>query len=307
MFGEVMGSMRSDALIRYGGAFSMSLSGSESNVAIGLARLGHRSAWAGKLGADDIGSFALRTMRGEGVDTRHVAIDRERQTGIMLIENRVAEISRVAYYRAGSAGSALGIDDLRGLLAESPRVLHVTGITPALSVSAAAATEWAIDAARQAGILVSFDVNHRSALWTREAASSVLSRIARRADIVFASGDELSLIAPGAPRRAAASLIAAGVGEVVSKRAGQGAVAWRGDDQFSVPARRVRVIDTIGAGDAFTAGYLSAWLDGLDIRRRLTRGAVLGAFAVSGAGDWEHLPTRDELSLLDVADGSTTR
>ena len=307
MFGEVMGSMRSNALIRYGGTFSMSLSGSESNVAIGLARLGHRSAWAGRLGADDIGSFALRTMRGEGVDTRHVAIDRERQTGIMLIENRVAEISRVAYYRAGSAGSALSTVDLRGLLADSPRVLHITGITPALSASAAAATEWAIDAARQAGILVSFDVNHRSALWTREAASSVLSRIARRADIVFASGDELSLIAPGAPRRAAASLIAAGVGEVVSKRAGQGAVAWRGDDQFSVPARRVRVIDTIGAGDAFTAGYLSAWLDGLDIGRRLARGAILGAFAVSGAGDWTHLPTRDELSLLDIADGSTTR
>ncbi|GAB3136904.1 sugar kinase [Marisediminicola antarctica] len=306
-FGETMGSLRAAGLIRMGGAMSMTLGGAESNVAIGLARLGHAVCWAGRLGADEVGDFALRTLRAEGVDTRLVARDADRTTGLLLIEKRIADISCVAYYRAGSAGSALDAGDLRHLFDQAPSVMHVTGITPALSPTAAAATLWAVDAARERGVTVSFDINFRGKLWGRDEAAGVLATIARKAQVVFASDDELSLVAPGGESAAVAELIDAGVTEVVVKRGALGATAWVDGLEASVPAHVVPVVDTIGAGDAFTAGYLSARLDGLGLEERLERGAVLGAFAVSAAGDWESLPTRDELELLAGTAGSTIR
>jgi 2-dehydro-3-deoxygluconokinase len=247
-------------------------------------------------------------LRAESVDTERVTLDTSRRTGLMLVEKRLPDIARVAYYRAGSAGSALGIPDLDGAFDASTRILHVTGITPALSPSAAEAALWAVRTAKELGVLVSFDVNYRAALWSREAASAVLTELARAADIVFASDDELSLVADGeTEEHAAQALIAAGVDQVVVKRGADGAIAWHGTQSTSVPARKVAAVDTIGAGDAFTAGYLSALLDGENVAARLDRGAVLGAFAVSAAGDWEASPTRRELSMLDHAPGSTLR
>lgn len=309
-FGETMGSIRAAGLLRHGGAMSMSLGGAESNVAIGLARLGHTVRWGGRLGADDVGAFALRTLRSEGVDTATVTIDDDRSTGLLLIERRVADLSRVAYYRAGSAGSAIEVADVRDSFDDTTRVLHLTGITPALSASAAEATLWAARRARQAGVLVSLDVNYRAALWSRDAAAGTLRALAALADVVFASDDELAMVSPdpaadetGAVR----SLLAGGAREVVVTRGGDGASAWTAEESVGCRARQVGVVDTIGAGDAFTAGYLSALLDGLPLADRLHRGAVLGAFAVSASGDWEALPRRDELGLLDHVSGATIR
>ncbi|MCU1637902.1 MAG: sugar kinase [Microbacteriaceae bacterium] len=307
-FGESMGSIRAAGLLRFGGTMNMTMGGAESNVAIGLARLGHAVRWVGRLGDDEVGEYVLRMLRAESVDTEQVTLDTARRTGLMLVEKRLPDIARVAYYRAGSAGSALGIPDLDGAFDASTRILHVTGITPALSPSAAEAALWAVRTAKELGVLVSFDVNYRAALWSREAASAVLTELARAADIVFASDDELSLVADGeTEEHAAQALIAAGVDQVVVKRGADGAIAWHGTQSTSVPARKVAAVDTIGAGDAFTAGYLSALLDGENVAARLDRGAVLGAFAVSAAGDWEASPTRRELSMLDHAPGSTLR
>lgn len=307
-FGESMGSIRAAGLLRFGGTMNMTMGGAESNVAIGLARLGHAVRWVGRLGDDEVGEYVLRMLRAESVDTERATLDTSRRTGLMLVEKRLPDIARVAYYRAGSAGSALGIPDLDGAFDASTRILHVTGITPALSPSAAEAALWAVRTAKELGVLVSFDVNYRAALWSREAASAVLTELARAADIVFASDDELSLVADGeTEEHAAQALIAAGVDQVVVKRGADGAIAWHGTQSTSVPARKVAAVDTIGAGDAFTAGYLSALLDGENVAARLDRGAVLGAFAVSAAGDWEASPTRRELSMLDHAPGSTLR
>ena len=313
-FGETMGSIRAAGLLRHGGAMSMSLGGAETNVAIGLARLGHAVRWGGRLGSDDVGAFALRTLRSEGVDTATVTLDPARATGLLLIERRVADISRVAYYRANSAGSAVAVSDVDGSFDASTRVLHLTGITPALSPSAAEATLWAARRARELGVLVSLDVNYRAALWARDAAAVTLRRLAALADVVFASDDELAMVAPGShvdshgnEQAAVHALLDAGAQQVVVTRGGDGASAWTVDETAVCPAREVRVVDTIGAGDAFTAGYLSALLDGLPLADRLDRGAVLGAFAVSASGDWESLPRRDELDLIDHVAGATIR
>lgn len=307
-FGEALGSIRAAGLLRHGGAMTMSLAGAESNVAIGLARLGHRVRWAGRVGADEVGSLVLRTLRAENVNTAAIRTDQQRPTGIMLVEKRVADLSRVAYYRAASAGSALQIADVRDAFTPSTRILHLTGITPALSLSAAEATLWAAREARRLGVLVSFDVNYRAALWSSQDARALLSEIAATADVIFASEEELHLIAAGQSEGSRVrALLAAGAREVVLTRGGDGASAHTSGSSVVDAARPVPVVDTIGAGDAFTAGYLSGLLDGLELRARLDRGSTLGAFAVSGAGDWESLPLRSELDLLDRAAGATLR
>ena len=307
--GETMVSLRTGTPLRLGGSMTMTMAGAESNVAIGLARLGHRVRWGGRVGADEVGAFILRTLRAESVAVDTVVADPERPTGLMLAERRVADISRVSYYRRGSAGSALAPADAVACLAETPRILHVTGITPALSESAAEALRTAVGLARASGTLVSVDVNYRSRLWTPARARPVLSALARGADIVIASEDELGLVVtdPLDESGAAAELAASGVSQLVIKRGARGATVWHDGRAHHAPAMTVTVLDTIGAGDAFTAGDLSGVLDGLRPPESLRRGTVTGAFAVAGLGDWEGLPTRDELSLLSGEAGSTVR
>ena len=308
--GETMASLRTGTPLRLGGAMTMTMAGAESNVAIGLARLGHTVRWGGRVGADEVGALILRTLRAESVAVDTVTVDADRPTGLMLAERRIADISRVSYYRAGSAGSALSEADAVACLAGQPRILHVTGITPALSGSAAQAVVTAVRLARSAGALVSVDVNYRSRLWTPGHARRVLSDLARSADIVIASEDELGLVVDGRAADeadAAAELAASGVSQLVIKRGAGGASVWHEGRAHHAPAIPVTVVDTIGAGDAFTAGYLSGLLDGLHPLDALHRGTVTGAFAVASLGDWEGLPDRDELSLLDSQAGSTLR
>jgi 2-dehydro-3-deoxygluconokinase len=339
-FGETMGSLRSTGLIRDGGRMDLSLAGAETNVAIGLARLGHSVRWVGRVGDDELGQLARRTLRAENVLADFVAEDHSRPTGLMLLEPRIADVSRVNYYRAGSAGSALSVQDLEPAFEAVPRLVHLTGITPALSTTAAEATLWAASRARSLGAVVSFDVNYRGKLWSREDARKVLGELAGLADIVIASEDELDLVSRSAPTgasqaaallgaghaadalpgadqpadalanaeaEAVASLAERGVAEVVIKRGARGATAWCDGRAYNVPAHPVRVLDTVGAGDAFTAGYLSALLDGGDVEAKLERAAVLGAFAVSRPGDWAGLPFREDLQLLQHEPGATLR
>ncbi|MEU1837697.1 sugar kinase [Micromonospora chersina] len=300
-FGEALVSLRSAGPLTAGGALTPHLAGAEANVAIGLARLGHRAAFAGRVSDDELGAFLLRQLRAEGVDVTHVLRDPERPAGLMFLERRTADLTRVLYQRAGSAGSALGVDDLRPALAAGARVLHLTGITPALSDRAREAAAWAAETAARAGTLVCLDVNHRAKLWSRDDARAVLTPLAGHASVVVASADELDLVGvPGADEETlAAGLLARGVSTVLVKLAGDGARAYTAEGRRDAAALPVTAVDTVGAGDAFTAGYLSGHLDGLDLAGRLRRAVTLGAFAVAGHGDWETLPRRDELSLLD--------
>ncbi|MFD1860254.1 sugar kinase [Aeromicrobium camelliae] len=300
--GETMTAVRCDGLLRLGGRASLSIAGAESNLAIAMARLGHRVAWSGRVGADESGELVRRTLAAEGVDASTVVRDPDAPTGLLVFEQRLPDLTRVEYHRRHSAGSRWCRDDVQAALDLRPRVVHVTGVTAALSESAREALTTLVDESRARGALVSFDVNFRSRLWSAADAAPVLASLARRADVVIASPDELDLVAdePG-------SLLQAGVREVVIKRGADGATVLTSDGEVSAPARRVRVVDSIGAGDAFGAGYLSALVDGGDVTERLRRGVVLGAFAVASSGDWEGLPTREELALIDVEEGQAIR
>lgn len=308
-FGETMAALRSAGPLRLGGAMNLSVAGAESNVAIGLARLGHRVRWIGRVGDDELGALILRTLRAENVDVSAAVVDHARPTGLILFERRLSDVTRVLYYRDGSAGSALEPEDVTPALAaltqrrERPGVLHLTGITPALGATAAAATRTGAQRAREAGCLVSFDVNFRARLWSAEQARAALRPLAPLASVVFASEPELALLAASPDSSAAAAaeeLTGRGVQAVVVKRGAEGATAYTAGGVCSVPARKVRVVDVIGADDAFVAGYLSGVLDDLDTAGCLGRGAAVSGFAVACEGDWEGLPARTELDLLNA-------
>jgi 2-dehydro-3-deoxygluconokinase len=318
-FGESMVSLRSAGPLSAGGSLAMHVAGAESNVAVGVARLGHRVGWAGVVGADPHGEFILRQLRSEGIRVHHRA-DASRGTGVMFLEQRTADVTRAFYYRAGSAGSTLSREDVDAAFRNGARVLHLTGITAALSREARRAVEYAAERAAGEGLDVSLDVNYRSKLWSRNEACAVLTPLARHASILIASDDELGLAcaadagtgiepcaADDAETAMAAELLDRGVREVVVKRGAAGAGVHTAAGRWETPAVPVTSIDTVGAGDAFTAGYLSALLDGEDVPGRLQRGALAGAFAVSTAGDWEGLPHRAELALLGATPSGTTQ
>jgi len=313
-FGESMVSLRSTGPLSAGGALAMHVAGAESNVAAAVARLGHTARWAGVVGEDPHGEFILRQLRAEGVQLQQRE-DPSRPTGVMFLEQRTADVTRAFYYRSGSAGSTLSREDADRALQQGARILHLTGITAALSPESRKAVEFAAERAAADGLVVSLDVNYRSKLWSRDDAREVLAPLVRHATILVASDDELALVAAppgtGEPETLesamAAQLLGLGVREVVVKRGAAGACVHTRDGRWEAPAVPVTSIDTVGAGDAFTAGYLSALLDGEDVAGRLQRGALMGAFAVSTAGDWEGLPRRAELALLGTTPSGTTQ
>ncbi|MFH8498774.1 sugar kinase [Streptomyces coeruleorubidus] len=306
-----MAALRAQGALRLGGSLGLSVAGAESNVAIGLARLGHRVCWAGRVGADELGALVLRTLRAEGIDTGHaVTDDTGRPTGLLLTEPRLGTLTRVSYYRTGSAGSAVSTAGVLPALAPGTRVLHLTGITPALGPSAAETALTAAATAHESGITVCLDVNYRSRLWSADQARTALRPLLAHVDLLIASEDELPLVLerPTADESEAAdSIVSAGVREVVVKRGARGATSFTADGASDCAARRVDAVDLVGAGDAFVAGYLSGLLDGADIPARLHRAVTTAAFAVATRGDWEGLPTRDELGLFDQPDGTTLR
>ncbi|GHC41023.1 sugar kinase [Streptomyces flavofungini] len=314
-FGESMVALRGDGPLKLGGTMAVSVAGAESNVAIGLARLGHTVRWTGAVGADEAGELVLRTLRAEGVDVSGAGRDAGAPTGLLLFEPRLPEVTRVHYYRAGSAGSRLGPDAVERAFGDGapPRVLHLSGITPALGARPRAACERALRLAREHSAQVCLDVNFRSRLWSREDAGAVLRDWVPYVDVLVASDDEVPLCLPPAEDASreladqAEVLLGLGVREVVVKLGSLGATAYTEGGELHCPARVVRAVDAVGAGDAFVAGYLSALLDGADVAGRLGRGVTTGAFAVASRGDWEGAPTRGELEMLEGGDGAVLR
>ncbi|MEE1754472.1 sugar kinase [Streptomyces sp. SP18CS02] len=286
-----------------GASLRLAFAGAEATVAIGVSRLGHRASWTGRVGADSSGTMILDGLRGEAVDVTRARVDDTAPTGLMLRERRTSDHTRVTYYRRGLAGARLAPEDIDAELVSHARVLHITGITPALGDAPRAAVRRAVELARAAGVTVSLDLNHRALLWSRQEASAELTELATLADIVFAGPDEAALVVPEAePAAMARALLRLGPREAVLKLGARGALAAAGDEVTVQGIVPVTLVDPIGAGDAFVAGYLAGLLDGAPVPGRLRLAATCGAFAVSAPGDWEGLPRRDELDLLDGED-----
>ncbi|RLU80897.1 carbohydrate kinase [Streptomyces griseocarneus] len=291
--------------------FERGIGGAESNVACVLAAAGHRAKWVGRVGADGFGAYVVAAVAAYGVDVSGVRRDAARPTGVYFrtAGERAAgpapvggPTAEVAYYRAGSAASAMSPVTVPPGSLGPARVLHLTGITPVLSPGCLDLTR-ALTRRRAGRSAVSFDVNYREPLW-RDAPEGpgVLLELARGCDIVFVGEDEAE--AAWGLRGAAAVREALPEPEVlVVKQGAAGATAYVGDGAVSVAAPRVDVVAPVGAGDAFAAGFLSGTLRGLPVEQRLRHGHLMAAAALTAPGDLAAPPSRalaDRLVALDA-------
>jgi 2-dehydro-3-deoxygluconokinase len=273
--------------------------GAETNVAIGLARLGLRVAWASRLGTDSMGRYLLGEMQREGVDCSHVVCDPAQRTGFQF-KGRVLDGSDppVEYHRKGSAASTMTPQDIDAPWLAESRHLHATGVFPAIAPNCLAAAHRTIAIAREAGRTVSFDPNLRPSLWPSEAVMrEEINALAARADWVLPGLEEGRLLTgEDTPRGIARWYRERGARLVAVKLGAEG--AWFETDGASghVPGFPVKtVVDTVGAGDGFAVGVISALLEGLGAEAAVRRGAWIGARAVQVLGDTEGLPTRAQL------------
>jgi 2-dehydro-3-deoxygluconokinase len=296
--GETMALMSSErpGPLRTQRGLALGIGGSESNVAIAASRLGVPTAWVGKVGDDELGELVLREIRGEAVHVQ-ASVDPERPTGLMVKERRAPGSSRVWYYRAGSAGSALTVADVDRGLVERARVLHISGISLGIDGPIAGTVRAAIEWARASGVAVSCDLNHRARLWGPERFGAALRELVPLFDVVFGSEHELSyVVGDGCPAEQLGRLADLGVPEAVAKRGADGACALVDGELIESPAVPVTVVDTVGAGDAFVAGWLCGRLAGAAPRERLATAVICGALACTVEGDWEGSPSAREVA-----------
>ncbi|GAB2609425.1 sugar kinase [Pseudactinotalea suaedae] len=296
--GEVMALLLAPAGVPLGEAagYEQGHAGAESNVAVGLARLGHQVAFVSRLGDDRLGRRIRRDLRGEGIDVGALVLDPTAPTGLLLRDGLGHGIS-VDYHRAGSAATRLQPADLPLEAIRGARVLHLTGITAAISASACETVLTAARAAREAGVTVTVDPNVRMRLASAERWREIVEQLTDLADVLLIGADDAASVGIDDP---IAWAHGRGVATVVLKDGARGATeSHRNGRTWRQPALPVpHVVDPVGAGDAFAAGWLSAWLRGLEPDRRLAEAAAVAACVVGTRGDVPGLPdpaTRDRL------------
>lgn len=307
LFGEAMLLLVADrpGPIENAQAFHKRTAGAETNVAIGLSRLGLKVGWASRLGTDSMGRALLATMQAEGIDCSHVICDPAQRTGFQF-KGRVTDGSDppVEYHRKGSAASHMGPQDIDEPWLRSARHLHATGVFAAISDTSLQAALRSMEVMRAAGRTISFDTNLRPTLWSStETMRHWINELAACADWVLPGIEEgLLLTGHDTPEGVARFYRERGAKLVVVKLGAAGAyydsdVAGTGRVE-GFPVKEV--VDTVGAGDGFAAGVVSALLEGRSVPEAVRRGAWIGARAVQVLGDTEGLPTRAELEAAGL-------
>lgn len=296
--------------LRYASRFQRRIAGAESNVAIGLARLGVSAGWISRVGDDDFGWHVCATLRSEGVDVSQVERDPDRPTGIMIKELRPVGKSRVVYYRSGSAASALSLQTLPTAYLRRARHLHLTGITPALSPSCADAALCAARTIVEAGGTVSFDVNLRRQLGVDDPAAT-FGPFIRISHFLFLGLDEAEQLFRTQDRETIErELVSLDLPTVVLKLGASGARAYTSAEGRWITASgyKVPVVDEVGAGDAFAAAYLAATFRGIPVENALQIANAAGALATTVPGDIEGFAGWDELEqFVRAPEGAVQR
>jgi 2-dehydro-3-deoxygluconokinase len=279
--------------------FQCTVAGAESNVAVGLARLGHQTAFLGKVGADALGEMVMRRLRAENVDVSFVRRSVAKPTGVIIRDSSCVRPVEVAYYRRDSAGAELEPADIPDEIVASARHLHISGITTVISPGARAAAEHAASVGQAAGGQLSFDPNLRRRLSTIDGARAAFTGLLSLAAMIFVSADEALALAQTSDLHAAERwFLDHGAGLIVTKLGRDGARATDGQQSWTCPAHSLAVADPIGAGDAFTAGFLSYWYREHDCATALRAGAVTAALAMTTPSDIDALPTRTDLDAI---------
>lgn len=282
--------------------FRKRIAGADSNVAIGLARLGFDVAWLSRVGDDSLGRFVVETLKNEGLDCSHVTVDPHHPTGFQFKSRQDDGTDpAVEYFRKGSAASHLSVADLGPRLLAASHV-HTTGIPPALSASAHELSRHVMEEMRSRGRSVSFDPNLRPQLWPSQAQMiSSINALAAQADWVLPGLAEGRLLTGlQRPEEIAAFYLDQGAEMVAIKLGADGAYYRTAKAEGYVPGCPVeKVVDTVGAGDGFAVGVISALLEGFEVADAVARGNWIGSRAVQSPGDMEGLPLRNALPAAD--------
>lgn len=301
-FGEtmVLFNPETEGPLRYVGTFTKSIGGAESNVAIALARLGHSAGWFSKLGDDEFGRYIKSTIMGEEVDVSRVTIDPKRTTGILFKERFSTVNPNVYYYRKGSAASHLKIEDLDMDYISKAKILHVTGISLALSDEMREAVFFAVTEARKRGVLISFDPNIRLKLWSKEEARETILKMVQLTDILFPGKEEAELLLGlTESEEIADSFMNLGVKTVALKLGRSGCYVKNNETEAFVHGYTVdHPVDTVGAGDGYAAGFLSGYLENLSLTECAQRANAVGAMATLVKGDMEGFPYKDQVEIF---------
>ena len=261
------------------------IGGAESNVAMHAAQLGVPTAWVSALGDDALGVRVRDEVAGRGVDTRWVTMDPDAPTGVYFKDPGHG----VLYYRRGSAAARMSPASVADVPLEDAEVVHISGITAALSASCASLIDTVIDRVAAGPGVLAFDVNHRAALWAPGAAAAALLPLARRADLVFVGLDEAECLWHTATADDVRALLPEPTTLVV-KDGDVGATEYRraagADHRTFVPAIPTDVVEAVGAGDAFAAGYLTALLQGAEAAARLQGGHQRAHLVLQSTSDF---------------------
>ena len=279
--------------------YSMAVAGAEFNVAVGLARLNLPVTYLTRLGEDPFGQKIVRTLQRNGIGSEFVSFSKERSTGFMLKSKVSTGDPKIFYFRKGSAASTLSKEDVDRMDFSGYGFVHLTGIFPALSESTKEASFYLIKKAREHGLTVSFDPNLRPQLWPdTETMVQTLNEFAALSDYVLPGEAEGELLCRDRdPRKIGQFYLERGAKAVVTKMGSRGAYLMTEQDQELVPGFSIeKVVDTVGAGDGFAAGILSALMEGKNLYEAVRRANAVGAIQVTSIGDNDGLPSRAQLA-----------
>jgi 2-dehydro-3-deoxygluconokinase len=304
--GEVLIQMNaaSNGPLRHVVYFEKHAAGAESNFAIGMTRLGFKAGIVTRVRDDEFGKYVINLLRGEGVDTSRVKTENEAPNGVYFIQRNypIPGKSSVLYYRKGSAASRISVKDVDADYIKTAKLLHLTGITPALSPSCKETCFEALRIASEAGLTVSLDTNIRLSLWGEKEARTTLLPMIEKANIVLTEPQDAEILL-GTRDLSEISQKILGMGpEIVAVKLGdEGAAAYTRTKSARNPAYKVQTEDVIGAGDAFAAGFISSLLRGSDLDEALEIGNAAGALVVTVRGDFENMPSLDDVKKFLAA------
>lgn len=291
-----------DTRLQYGPGLEMHIAGAESNTAIGVSKLGHSAAYISRVGNDNLGQFILRMIRAEGVDTSYVGIDDEHPTGIMFKEFLSNKNTAVHYYRDNSAASRMNITDIPKELIAKARIVHLTGITPVLSEACRQMVVDVMGMAEENGCAISFDPNIRKKLWKNRDYSPLMRELISGSTYVLIGLDEALMLYDTDDIKQLADIIfsSAKVQYLAVKNGSKGAWVCDRSRQIFIAPVSCRPVDSVGAGDAFNAGFLSGILEDRTLEECGLIGAIAGALATETRGDIEGLPNKQDIqNVLD--------
>ncbi|MDQ0160465.1 sugar kinase [Alkalibacillus salilacus] len=285
--------------MKFVNSFERNIGGAELNVMIGCARLGLDTGYISRLGHDEFGKYILNFARGEGIDVSETELVDGYPTSLNFKEISEDGSVRTFYYRNQSPTLSMTQSDLNEEYIKQAKILHITGIFPAIHDQNLEITREAIRLAKKHDVKVAFDPNIRLKLWTKQQASDIIKSILPDVDLLLAGDEEMEIVlGERDPKKVLELCEPYGIDYIVLKKGADGSVGYANGEYVEAdPVKPSKVVDTVGAGDGFDAGFLYSYLHGWSLEKSLDFANTIGSMVVSVKGDNEGLPELEDVQM----------